>query len=158
MSTTEIALCIGALGLAGLGIIFSIAGGISQAISHVRRRKYEAHTGEIQIIQSTLEQALDDQLYLEPPHRNRHNIHCPKCGRFAKRVLDHDDITDCKVHGVQVRWREMPVDWALFPVTQGVTMVMDTPFIDELFAPSTGPLPIIIPDDLSDLIALGARI
>jgi hypothetical protein len=34
----------------------------------------------------------------------RHNIHCPVCGRFAKRVEGFPDgVSDCKVHGVRMR-------------------------------------------------------
>lgn len=78
----------------------------------------------------------DEDVSPHPVKKPRHNVHCATCGRFAKRVLDIDPntLSECKVHGVVVRWSSIPTDWALRPV--GLHLAIDhTGISDPVTAP-----------------------
>lgn len=114
-----------ALAGAGLGIILASFFGVLRAIDVYLQRRDAKRTYAEALIEDRLVEALNELYYAPstPAVNHRHNIHCPSCGRFSKKVLDMTDVVECKVHGVQVRWKDMPVDWAIQPVAEGVTIV-----------------------------------
>ena len=50
-------------------------------------------------------QRLADEYAATPPRRQRHDAHCPACGRFAVLVFDGERgrVTRCRAHGVLVK-------------------------------------------------------
>lgn len=72
------------------------------------------------------------------PSNYRHNIHCPRCGRFSKAVPGYELAVECYRHGVQVRWKDSIADWA----RTGSIEVIDT-VPDYYVAPVTEAIPII---------------
>jgi len=59
-----------------------------------------------QILEEKAEAAL--QLHVEQRASHKHNIHCAKCGRFAKVVQGMPGAGDCKYHGLTIRVRYAP--------------------------------------------------
>lgn len=96
----------------------------------------------------------------EPPRNWRHNLHCPRCGRFSRRVFPGDDtVVECAAHSVQVRWKDIPVSWQeqillvgeeVVPVTTSPVSVVAVAAPEPIAAlPEDG-------DDLRDLELMGA--
>lgn len=117
-----------AMGCAGLGVTSAGFFGVREGIIWLRD-KAEAKMVQQQLgVEESLNLALDDvmaekiYIYSTPVTSKRHNIHCPSCGRFSKRVMGLDNVVECKAHGIQVRWKDIPVDWAAIPVAEGVTL------------------------------------
>jgi len=114
-----------ALGLAGIGLLAASVYGVIELIWYIQARMVfsrlwdEAHT------EHALYERLNKLLYLKPKPNYRHNIHCPSCGRFAKRVWGMDTVVECHVHAVQFREWDVAVDWATVPLAPGVTLVTD---------------------------------
>lgn len=67
----------------------------------------------------------------------RHNIHCPRCGRFSKLVPGYELAVECARHGIQVRWKDSVADWAK---TGSIDIVDSVP--DYFVEPVTGPISI----------------
>jgi len=133
-----------ALGAAGLGLLASSTAGLLSLYWWLKDRRELAAEHEAALIEHSLHEALLELQFPDPPAPNyRHNIHCPGCGRFAKRVLGMDNVVECKHHGVQVRWNDLPIDWISTPVS-GVKVYVDP-------HPVTAPIaliPITAPIDL----------
>lgn len=157
MSEAELFVGLAALGVAVLGAGASTVLGLSQLRGHLRQRSHaEAELTEAY----ALDQLRTDLMVLEmeyqfpdKPPSNRHNLHCPSCGRFARRVLDgNDTVVFCSVHEMQVVWKDIPVDWATEPTVhiEGVPVHHEVVSAEaELILPMTGPIDIIKPDQLS---------
>lgn len=66
-----------------------------------------------------LQLMFDDMPEIKKPNY-RHNVHCT-CGKFAKRVVMGgiivENAVECHQHGVVIRWQDVPIDWAILPVT-----------------------------------------
>lgn len=95
------------------------------------------------------------------PQSRRHNIHCPKCGRFSKRWHGLDYIMVCKVHDVQMRWVEglvIPQNLVIEGATLHTQPIIVPAFVADIIHPVTEPIDILVPDDLAELDELGARI
>lgn len=163
MTQTELAYSVGLLGFTLLALFASSTLGIYLLIRH--RLAIRTEVKQL-LIEEHLEDVLDKlEEVIHPPKvvNHRHNIHCPSCGRFAKRVLGMGSVVECKHHGVQVRWKDMPIDWAVIPLAEGVTLSTQPVVVSEALPwdeplPITQPIPILIPDDLSELEELGALI
>lgn len=162
MTNLELTLAFGAMGIAVLAMIAASLGAIIQ---------FEVTPSDIyrKLSQRYWARKVNEAIsHLEPeplPIPNyRHNIHCPSCGRFAKRVFQSNEMVECKHHGVLIRWKDLPVDWISRPIAPGVTLQVEiVPAIEPIefkeVSLSTGPIPIIIvPNDLSEFESWGARI
>lgn len=165
MSDAELlTLGVAALGVAGLGLTVSTVMASVQLAGHLRQRAVARD--EFRALASAQEEATvidllrNDIMVLEMeyqfperPVNYRHNVHCPKCGRFARRVFEGNDIVFCKVHEMQVDWKHMPVDWASAPSVsiQGVIVHAEAVagFDADVIHPVTEPIPLLIPDTLS---------
>jgi hypothetical protein len=166
MTEQELQIGMVLLVLALLAFAYSGTLGTIQAVTYLRIRHLQSKQ---EAVEETLNLALDQTMVevfcpdVEPPKPNyRHNIHCPSCGRFAKKFEGSTTIVICKVHEMQVRWQDEPIDWLSKPVTEGVIVSYDNPLdmleFEMAMMPLTEPLDIIIPDDLTELYELGARI
>ena len=169
MSDAELlTLGVAALGVAGLGLAVSTVMGSVQLAGHLRQRSHERAEarGFAQALALAQEEAtLLDQLrndimvlemeyqFPDKPVNYRHNLHCPTCGRFARRVFEGDDVLFCSVHEMQVDWKHMPVDWASAPSVhvEGVTIHTEIiqSFESELIHPVAAPIPVLTPDTFS---------
>lgn len=149
-------------GIAGLilALIGTIASGVGMSMmlshSYRQRRAVRAEAQAYEIARETAE-AVDgvrtDLLVLElevttKPVNYRHNVHCPACGRFARRALPESNlVVVCSAHDLLVRWKDVPVDWYSAPamVVQGqpITLVSADPVSMD---PVTEPLHIIQSD------------
>jgi hypothetical protein len=165
--TDEIIFIVGivALPIAILGIILSIISLLWQAYTKRRDARAEiiaAH--EVAIVEDSIhERLITAEIEIHGPEKvpnYRHNIHCPLCGRFSKRVFGLNDVVECSAHGVQVRWRDIPTDWASVPLYDRAIMTVEPVYANKLvgLVPITQPIDIIVPDDLSDLYEMGAVI
>lgn len=138
------------LGVAGLGILTA---GFFAVYESVIKHNNKKRTITEEKLNEVLDQVMMEVLFpeVEPIKNYRHNIHCPSCGRFAKMVLNSHTIVECKAHGVQVRWKDIPVDWATNTAT-GEIPTISTPHQElGVEIPLTGPINIIVPDDAREL-------
>lgn len=56
----------------------------------------------------------------------RHNIHCPKCGRFAKQAEGWaEGMSDCRVHGIQARFMTHPSQGYVEVIVEELTPVIE---------------------------------
>lgn len=153
MSETELAVSLTLLGATGVALVASLALGASQVISLLRQRHALA---QCQLEAQAIDQLRTDIMILEmeyqfpdKPVNRRHNLHCPVCGRFAKRMLhDSDSVVVCAKHDMQIVWKAIPVDWAEpeHITVSGVTITTEVvqPETAAILLPAlTGPIPII---------------
>lgn len=155
-----------------LGLIASIIGALIE-LDHRIQDKRRARAMELDhqeaivgdLIRNDLIQLEEELLNPEPEVKAnyRHNLHCPVCGRFSSSIgADVKSAMGCKLHGIQVRWEEMPIDWAIAPlaVIEGVrirTQAIPVMQPRQLTTPLTGAIDIIFPhDDELELEVMGA--
>lgn len=160
-----------ALGLALAGIVGASVASVPTARSALAQRRAARAEAEAYLAAwseaETTNVIRDDLMVLEMeieqearPKNYRHNVHCPTCGRFARRLDPASPtIVVCAVHEVQVRWKDIPVDWAnsvafvegqsvqIMPIHLAEPVELTTVMVSDL----SGPIPIIVPDDLSML-------
>lgn len=165
MSDAELlTLGVAALGVAGLGLVASGIGGIAQARWLLAQRAVaRAKLGALGVVQEEailLDLLRNDIMVLEmeyqfpdKPVNYRHNVHCPVCGRFARRVFEGNEVVFCKVHEMQVDWKHMPVDWASAPsrFVEGVVVHQETisSFEAKTIQIVTAPIAVLILDTFS---------
>lgn len=166
MNENELIWELSLFGLSILGLLTAMTmvmgKGIISVMQYYARRVEVAQAYEVAVIEDVLHEALvvvEEEIH-NPTPSYRHNIHCPTCGRFAKRVFGYDNVVNCHKHGVTVRWKDFPVDWAVQAIAPGVTLVREPSLTTQEIAiiPVTAEMEIIVPDDLSELYAEGARI
>jgi rubredoxin len=158
------------LGITFFALLFSIGLGGWQLFNYIeiklQKRALIVEAYEIAVIEDQLHEVMIEMFYRPEPVTNyRHNIHCPLCGRFSKKVMEMDDVVDCHAHGIQVRWRDIPVDWASIPVAPGVQFmnVLESASYETMMVPLTQPIDIIttpeaIEAELKVLQEAGARV
>lgn len=99
------------LPIAGAGLVASVVGAAKELIDWLAARREIAVAYELAIIEDGLRDALKE---LERKVRYRHNLHCPKCGRFAARVPGMpDNVTNCRYHGTWLRTSEGPIEFGV---------------------------------------------
>jgi len=65
---------------------------------------WQRHLDDVETAAWAIHETREDVETLYRKIHYRHNIHCPACGRFAKRVPNlPEGVSDCKVHGVRMR-------------------------------------------------------
>lgn len=64
----------------------------------VRSTIVELETGHFEVALET-----GPIVVIGPMPRKRHNLHCAKCGRFARAVPDMPGVTYCQHHGMTTR-------------------------------------------------------
>lgn len=152
------------------------AGDARRALAQRRARRDEARAWEQSRAQA---QAIDgvktDLMVMEleikqdQEVRNyRHNLHCPRCGRFARRIFPGENAAvSCSVHAVQVRWMDIPVEWGktVAAVAQGVTVttapvqiVEPREFLPIVLGELTEPIDIVEAPATLELEEMGARL
>lgn len=141
----ELTLGFVALPVAALGIVAASIGAITEGIvvlrERSRQREIKQREEAIELVVEDLNKDLVKVFFPNvPPPRRRHNIHCPTCGRFAKKVWDSEVVVECAKHGVEVRWKDIPADWASKPVAPQIAI-----------SPITGPVSIIVRNDARKL-------
>lgn len=157
------------LGLTIIGLGFAIYYGLKELGYKIQDARY-AQAKELAYEEAITEDLIRNdllQLALEladPPAKPnyRHNLHCPCCGRFSARVIpDSSSVMACSKHGMQVRWEEMPIDWAVpMPVidwapTVQIQVIPKTMDLE----PATGAIDLIFPhDDELELELMGALV
>lgn len=147
------------MGVTALALLAALTFGGVEAVRKIRFRLEYNRDWKLALIEHELWTNLNDLLYTTPPVTNhRHNVHCPTCGRFSKRVMGFSHVVECKVHGTQVRWADMPVDWATVPVTEGVTLSLEpmpvTAEISIIDTTDTGPIWIADIEEMLELESL----
>lgn len=143
-------LIISALALAGVFIIISTIMALGQLVDHVKLKRQS-------VVEVKLEEILDTlsiEVLHAKPKNYRHNIHCPTCGRFSKKVWGTTSVIECSKHGVEVVWKEVDVEWLSRPISETEVFwnvdLMDTSphtIIPEM----TDSLDIVIPDYVDNI-------
>jgi hypothetical protein len=160
-----LALGVVALGVALAALLAAIFCGLWALSDHLRQRadarEAEVEFAEVQTEALAIDELRTDILLLEMEYQfeeerranYRHNVHCPACGRFSRRVFGHDDIVECSKHEIQVVWKEVPVDWAVQPsaFVEGIFITEQHIHAEQevTLLPLTAPIDIVVPDTLS---------
>lgn len=158
LTDQELQYALWCLAFALLGILASMIGALTQATQALIRKYHEHKARQAQQLEEVLNEALDEVMVnvffpKEPQVTNyRHNIHCPSCGRFSKRVWGSSLVVECKVHGVEIRWKDVPADWAQKPVTPEV-VIRELPTLE--LEVITGPIPVMITEPLHEEPLIG---
>lgn len=158
MNLDELALPGGliALGVTLIVLLWAIVEGIRSAVRGRRERKWnlaqEEHMIEVIDTAERIDAVVEDLRALDRKVHYRHNIHCPKCGWFARQAEGWPPgVADCKAHGISLRTTHAltgPIE---------IVAVAETPLAPMLEVPlETSPivleLPVPIPDDLTELM------
>lgn len=122
---TDLLLYVVLLGVALVALAVSTVLGLIQLHGHLRQRSglRRAQTEALAIdgLRTELMVMEWEHELAERSPSYRHNVHCPKCGRFSRRIFEDEVVVFCSVHEMVVDWKAMPVDWAntLVPVEDG---------------------------------------
>lgn len=106
------------------GFILSATASLILQILVVRRNRKIEHI-EQQLLEALDEKMIEVHCPPEKPKNYRHNIHCPKCGRFSKRFEGSDVIVICKAHDLQVRWQDVSIDWISKPLLEKTNYITE---------------------------------
>lgn len=153
MSDPELVVGFALLGATGIGLMASLSLGAVQLLEILKKRRT---LGQCQVEAQALDQLRTDLMILEmeyqfpdKPASRRHNLHCPVCGRFAKRLLhDSESVVVCVKHDMQIVWKSIPVDWTVPEHTTVNGVLVTTEVVQPetaaiLLPVLTGPVPIV---------------
>lgn len=125
MLDIEMSIGLTAFPVAVAGIVAATTYATRELIDWIAQRRAEAIEQIVSELESKLLQSLDT---LSRKKNYRHNLHCPKCGRFAARVEGMpDQVTNCKHHGIWLRTPEGPVQLHLHTPSELTAQVEEPP-------------------------------
>lgn len=108
--TNESLLLLGGWGTLGsiFGLVFSAIGAVTAGWrAHVRRTWVEWEAYQIEQAHETaikIDAVIEDLHTLDRKVHYRHNIHCPKCGRFSRQAEGWPaGVSHCATHGLGTR-------------------------------------------------------